>query len=86
VISSANATTIDLHIAAIGPAQLLQPLHEGVHAALRFRIVCREIMSTPMRRIFSRCCARTVSGHAAAPPISVMNWRRLRSSMGYIAL
>jgi len=42
VISSA-ATTIDLHIAAIGPAQLLQPLHEGVHATLRFRIVCREI-------------------------------------------
>src|SRR5262249_35320980 len=29
------------------------------------------------------CCARTASGQAAAaPPSSVMNWRRLRSSMG----
>jgi hypothetical protein len=28
-------------------------------------------------------CARAASGHAAAaPPSSVMNWRRLRSSMG----
>src|SRR5215469_8502097 len=31
----------------------------------------------PMRRTFSRCCARTASGHAAAPPTSVMNSRRL---------
>src|SRR5262249_21925458 len=29
------------------------------------------------------CCARATSGHAAAaPPSSVMNWRRLSSSMG----
>src|SRR5262249_35939902 len=36
-------------------------------------------MSTPMRRIRSRgCCARAASGHtAAAPPSSVMKWRRL---------
>ena len=35
-------------------------------------------MSTPMRRICSRCCARAASGHAAAaPPSSVMNSRRL---------
>ena len=34
-------------------------------------------MSTPMRRIRSPCCARAVSGHAAAaPPRSVMNARR----------
>src|SRR6266545_7620745 len=33
-------------------------------------------MSTPMRRIRSRCCARAASGHAAAPPSSVMNSRR----------
>ena len=33
-------------------------------------------MSTPMRRIRSRCCARAASGHAAAaPPSSVMNSR-----------
>jgi autotransporter-associated beta strand protein len=28
------------------------------------------------------CCACAVSGHAAAPPSSAMNWRRLRWSMG----
>ena len=32
-------------------------------------------MSTPMRRIRSACCARAVSGHAAAPLSSVMNAR-----------
>ena len=30
-------------------------------------------MSTPMRRTRSPCCARAASGHAAAPPRSVMN-------------
>jgi hypothetical protein len=40
-------------------------------------------MSTPIRRMRSGCCARAASGHTAtAPPSSVMNWRRLRSSMG----
>src|SRR5262245_43183978 len=28
------------------------------------------------------CCARAASGHAAAPPRSVMSWRRRASSMG----
>src|SRR5262245_57169926 len=32
-------------------------------------------MSTPMRRIRSPCCARAASGHAAAPPRSVINAR-----------
>ena len=30
-----------------------------------------------MRRMRSGCCARAASGHAAAPPSSVMNSRRL---------
>ena len=30
-----------------------------------------------MRRIRSVCCALVASGHAAAPPMSVMNSRRL---------
>jgi len=34
-------------------------------------------MSAPMRRIGSPCCARAASGHAAAPPMSAMNLRRL---------
>ena len=41
-----------------------------------------KFMSTPMRRIRSRCCARAASGHAAAaPPSSVMNSRRLMCSL-----
>src|SRR5262245_47773828 len=36
------------------------------------------LTSTPMRRTLAEgCCACTVSGHAAAPPSSVMNSRRL---------
>src|SRR5262245_48846623 len=36
-----------------------------------------KVMSSPMRRTRSRCCARAASGHAAAaPPSSVMNARR----------
>jgi GAF domain-containing protein len=38
--------------------------------------------STPMRLMRSRCCPRTATGHAAAAPSRVMNWRRLRSSVG----
>src|SRR5262249_20518553 len=34
-------------------------------------------MRTPMCRIRSPCCARAASGHATAPPTSVMNSRRL---------
>src|SRR5262249_53485974 len=45
--------------------------------------------STPTRRTCSRCCARAVKGHAAAPPNSVMNSRRLiadpRGSQGIVA-
>ena len=33
--------------------------------------------STPMRRIFSGCCARAASGHAAAPLRKLMKSRRL---------
>jgi hypothetical protein len=34
----------------------------------------------PMRGIFAPCCARAASGHATAPPSSVMNSRRLNWS------
>ena len=34
-------------------------------------------MNIPIRRIPLGCCARAASGHAAAPPSSVMNSRRL---------
>src|SRR6516164_5623100 len=38
------------------------------------------MLSTPMRRTCSRCCARAESGQAAAPPSSVMNARRFTRS------
>src|SRR6516164_2184900 len=41
-------------------------------------------MSTPMRRTRSPCCARAASGHAAAPPKSVMNSRRLMTSSPFV--
>ena len=34
-------------------------------------------ISTPIRRTRSPCCARAATGHAAAPPSSDMNSRRL---------
>src|SRR5262249_48104827 len=33
--------------------------------------------SQPIRQTLPDCCARAASGHAAAPPMSVMNSRRL---------
>src|SRR5262245_42327598 len=39
--------------------------------------------STPMRRILSPCCARTASGHAAAPPRAAMNSRRLMAACSF---
>jgi len=35
-----------------------------------------------VRGVAITCCPRATSGHAAAPPSSVINWRRLGSSMG----
>ena len=71
--------SIDPHIAAGGPAQFLQALQERREAGLCFRIVCGVAISTPTRRIRSPCCARAASGHAAAPPSSVMNCAPLHS-------
>ena len=67
---------VDPHVAAVGPAQLLQPLQERPKTGLSLPDRPRPVMSTPMRRTRSACCARAASGHAAAPPSSVMNSRR----------
>ena len=73
---------VDPHVAAVGPAQLLQPLQECRDAGLRFRIVRgrgHEHADAPHRA--RACCARAASGHAAAaPPSSVMKSRRLMSA------
>ena len=53
--SPAPQRIVDPHVAAVGPAQLLQPLQERRDAGLPFRIVRGGgAMSTPMRRIRSR--------------------------------
>ena len=70
-------TGIDPQVAADGPAQLLQALQERRDAGLCSGSSAAAVISTPMRRIRSPCCARAASGHAAAaPPSSVMNSRR----------
>src|SRR5262249_2639399 len=48
------------------------PIRVGVSGSSAAKVI-----STPMRRIRSGCCARAASGHVAAPPSSVMNARRL---------
>src|SRR5262249_12261939 len=65
---------LDPDVAAVAPTQLLQGLPERREVAGRVLLV-RDEMSTPMRRIRSPCCARHASGHAAAPPRSVINAR-----------
>jgi hypothetical protein len=72
---------VELHIAAVAPAQLLQDVLERRDLCLIFRIVRGAFMSTAMRRIGSGCCARAASGKksaaTAALPNSVMKSRRL---------
>src|ERR1700750_2977202 len=64
-------------------AKLLDYLPEGRGPQLSLRTFLGWSISTPIRRIRSDCCARAASGHVtAALPRSVMNWRRLMSSMG----
>jgi len=61
----------------------VQPHCASVCANARTRLCCagssdERLVSTPMRRMRSRCCARAASGHAAAvPPTTVMNSRRV---------
>src|SRR5450759_323006 len=58
-----------------------RPCTNAASRACPCRSSAARLISTPMRRIRSGCCAREASGHvAAAPPISVMNSRRLMSA------
>ena len=57
---------VDPHVAAVGPAQLLQPLQERRDAGLYFRIVRGQVASTPMRRI--RSPAARAPRAATLPP------------------
>ena len=57
------------------------PANVNVHSAPDFP-TRPTVMSTPICRTRSGCYARAASGQAVAPPSSVMNSRRLMSSMG----
>ena len=59
-----SPAVVDPHVAAVGPAQFLQPLQESREASLSFRIVGGPVLSTPTRRIRSACCACAASGQA----------------------
>ena len=75
----AGPTGIDLHVAADGPAQLLQPLQErprcGPVLQDRPRLRAYEYADAPHPLRLLR--ARRQRPRAAAPPSSVMNSRRL---------
>jgi hypothetical protein len=51
-------------------ACLLQTLQKNPDAALPLRIVRGQIMSTPIRRMRSGCCAQRCARHDTAPPRS----------------
>ena len=56
---------VNLHIAAVGPAQFLQPLHERSEACLPFRIVCcerHEHADAPHALALLRTCGKRPSG------------------------
>ena len=76
VIQIARPAMLDPQIAPDGPAKFFQTLQECSDAGFRFRVVGGQIDRVhPILRT-PPCCPRAVSGHAAVPPSSVMNWRR----------
>jgi len=66
---------------ALRPAEFLETLAERCDPGASFPVALGIAISTPIRRMRSRCCARAASGHAAAaPPRSAMNVRRFTRS------
>ena len=69
---------VDTDIAALGPAELLKFVPERGNVGLSSGLLSAYAIRAPIRRTTSVCCAGAPSGHAAAaPPISMMNSRRL---------
>ena len=58
---------------SIRPSSRSRPAKAAVHWLQPDGVL---VLKNPMVGSFAACCARAVSGHAAAPPSSVMNWRR----------
>jgi hypothetical protein len=70
-----------IYVARVPPAELLEPFTECSDPSLSFRValtIGHQHADPP----HPPCCARAASGQAAAPPSSVRNWRRFKSSMG----
>src|SRR5262249_33998852 len=65
-------------------AEIADRITAPPHVPRRITIrINRGLEALPPRESMVPCCARAASGHAvAAPPSSVMNWRRLMASMG----
>jgi hypothetical protein len=71
---------LDRNCATLDPAEFVQTLHKGSQP--RFQVAVEPAPKKPIVGSFPVCCARAMSGHAAAaPPISVMNSGRLMSSI-----
>src|SRR5262249_27124801 len=70
-------TLLDRDVAPLDPAKLAQSVDECINP-----LTVRVAPTYPMVGSLPVWGARAASGHAAAPPMSVMNWRRLVSSMG----
>jgi hypothetical protein len=77
-IAPGTPAVVDLKVASNVPAQFPKPLQNAPLRACDCGSSAGCALSTPIRRVRALCCARAASGHAAvAPPISVMNSRRL---------
>ena len=73
---AAGPAPVDAQIAALVPVERAEPLHQGGGARLPLGIVCEIAMSTPRRRIPSRCCACATSGPGAS--VAAMPARTVR--------
>src|SRR5262249_33937794 len=85
----------DAHVAAVGPAQLLQPLHEGRSAGLPFRVVrgqaARQHADPPhtlallrTRRKWPRDSGTAEKANELAPPHSITSSARASSVSGTV--
>src|SRR5262245_49848603 len=69
-------------ISTFWPSMKPASLRPWPNAAVRCVASASEVLRTNPITGIADCCARAASGQAAAPPSSVMNWRRPKSSMG----
>ena len=76
--ASLRPAVFDRNVTTLDPAEFTQPPHKCGSPMTLSR--SGRGPKNPMIGIFAGCCARAASGHAAAPPSSVMNSRRFTRS------